>query len=383
MGILDRKKDKRSYSEDEKNNEINQLLKIENFMNDKFLFTKVFDLDNPEDYVWKLGAMGKLIKDNIKAAWKNNTVVALNNILETKKTSDMSILDMFSEIYISKKKKIPFGINRISEVRREQFQSDFFSFTHENSCHINMEYFVIPSSSNEMLSTWNDFTIEFLKKIGLTSDFMLTTSQNIVDHPSSDDYFFDRFITQFKYPFGLETIFTSSDRIDFYFENHDKSFSEDEIDKLRIFDDLRNEKLLPHMISINIDVDKLVLALIFNGYDEFEVRNSKMSSLTFAPQVAPVKCCIFPKSSVDRMVQMRSEKLHTDFNKEFKTLMDDKGTIEIRTFKFKEIGVPYFIIVDPELLEDDLYIIQDNISGIESTLSKEDIIFYIKNKIKE
>ena len=189
--------------------------------------------------------------------------------------------------------------------------------------------------------------------------------------------------TKFKYPFGLETIFTISDRIDFYFQNHDKSFSEDEIDKLRVFDDLRNEKLLPHMISINIDVDKLILALIFNGYKEFEVRNTKLSSLEFSPQIAPIKCCIFPLSSVDRTVHMRSEKLHNELNKEFKTLVDDKGTIEIRTMKFKEIGVPYFIIIDPELLEDDLYIIKDNISGVESTLSKEDIIFYIKNKINE
>ena len=127
----------------------------------------------------------------------------------------------------------------------------------------------------------------------------------------------------------------------------------------------------------------MILALIFNGYKEFEVRNSKLSSLSFAPQIAPIKCCVFPMSSVDRMVHMRSEKLHTDLNKEFKTLVDDKGTLEIRTFKFKEIGVPYFIIIDPDLLEDDLYIIQDNISGVESTLSKEDIIFYIKNKINE
>ena len=383
MAILERKKDKRSFSEEERQNEDNKLLKIENFMNEKLLFTKIFDLDNPEDYVWKVGALGKLIKDNIKKAWKNNTVVALNNILEAKETSDANILEMFSDFYTSKKMKLPFGINRISEVRREQFESDIFSFTHENSCHINMEYFVIPSSSNEMLSTWNDFTMEFFNKIGLTSDLVISEPQNIADHPSTDDYFFDRYITKFKFPFGLETISTVSDRIDFYFENHDKSFSEDEINELRVFDDLRNEKLLPHMISINIDVDKLILALIFNGYKEFEVRNSKLSSLSFAPQIAPVKCCIFPMSSVDRMVHMRSEKLHTDLNKEFKTLVDDKGTLEIRTFKFKEIGVPYFIIIDPDLLEDDLYIIQDNISGVESTLSKEDIIFYIKNKISK
>ncbi len=381
--MLERKNKRPSYTDGEKQNENNKVLKIENFMNDKFLFTKIFDLDNPDDYVWKLGALGNLIKDNIKAAWRNNTVVALNNILETTKYSDANILEMFSELYTSKKMKLPFGINRISEVHREQFESDVFNFTHENSCHINMEYFVIPSSSNNMLNTWNDFTLEFFSKIGLNSDLMITASQNIADHPSTDDYFFDRFITKFKYPFGLETIFTVSDRIDFYFENHDKSFLEDEIDKLRVFDDLRNEKLLPHMISINIDVDKLILALIFNAYEEFEVRNSKMPSLNFAPQIAPVKCCVFPKSSVDRMVQMRSEKLHTDLNKEFKTLMDDKGTIEIRTYKFKEIGVPYFIIVDPELLEDNLYIIRDNVSGVESTLSKEDIIFYIKNKINE
>ena len=383
MGTLDRKENRKSYSEEERINENNKLLRIENFMNEKLLFTKIFDLDNPDDYVWKVGALGKLIKDNIKSAWKNNTVVALNNILETKKTSDSNVLEKFSDIYTAKKMKIPFGINRISEVRREQFESDVFNFTHENSCHINMEYFVIPSSSNEMLSTWNDFAMEFFSKIGLTSDLMISTSQNIANHPSADDYFFDRFITKFKFPFGTETIFTISDRIDFYFQNHDKSFSEDEIDRLRVFDDLRNEKLLPHMISINIDVDKLILALIFNGYKEFDVRNTKMPSLTFSPQVAPVKCCVFPLSSVDRHVRMRSEKMHTELNKEFKTLMDEKGTIEIRSLRFKEIGVPYFVIVDPELLEDKLYIIHDNSSGVESTLSKDDIVSYIKSKINE
>ena len=29
-------------------------------MNEKLLFTKIFDLDNPDDYVWKVGALGKL-----------------------------------------------------------------------------------------------------------------------------------------------------------------------------------------------------------------------------------------------------------------------------------------------------------------------------------
>lgn len=382
MKFLKRKDKLSSYSEELKLYEENQLIKIENFINDKHLFNKVFDLDNPEDYVWKLGPMGKLIKNNLKSAW-NNTINKLNNIHSFDEKSKKDVLEIFSNLFTSKKVKLPFGINRILEIRREQFKSDIFTFSNENSCHINMDYFVIPSSSQEMLTTFNDFILDFFQKIGITSDFIISKFENISDNTDSDDYFFDRYVTKFNFPFGMETIVTTSDKIDFYFENHEKSFSETDLDRLRVFDVMRNEKLLPHMISINIDVDKLLLALLFNGYHEFEVRNAKFPSLNFSPQVAPVKCCIFPLSLVDRRVQMRSEKLHNDLNKEFKTVIDEKGTLEIRSYKFKEIGVPYFIIVDPELLDDDLYIIQDNTSGVESTLSKEDIIFYIKNKINE
>ncbi|MBN2788903.1 MAG: hypothetical protein JXR69_01780, partial [Candidatus Delongbacteria bacterium] len=349
MTLLERK-ERKSYSEEEHLKQINQFVKIENFINEKLLFSKIFDIDNPDHYVWKLGAMGKLIKNNLIASWKNTTVLSLNNIYGMDKITNTDVLDKFSELFRSKKMEIPFGINRISNVNVEQFESAEFTFHSGDSNHINMDYFVVPSTSEAMLKTWNDFVIDFFYKIGFNDENIVTEFQNIVDHPSTDDYFFDRYITKFKFPFGEETVFTISDRIDFYFENSERSFSEEEINSLRIKDTLRNEKLLPHMLSINIDVDKLILALIFNGYRELQVRNAIIPTVIFSPQIAPVKCCVFPLSSVDRNVRMRSEKIHTDLNNEFKTLLDEKGTLEIRSMKYKEIGVPYFVTVDPELL---------------------------------
>src|SRR5438445_9801388 len=75
----------------------------------------------------------------------------------------------------------------------------------------------------------------------------------------------------FKFPFGAQELEGIAARGDFDLSQHQKHSGK----SMEYFDEAAKTKYIPHVIEPSAGVDRLLLALICNAYDEEEVADDK------------------------------------------------------------------------------------------------------------
>ena len=120
---------------------------------------------------------------------------------------------------------------------------------------------------------------------------------------------------------------------------------------MEYFDQEATAKYIPHVIEPSAGVDRLLLALICNAYDEEEVTDEKGKAevrtvMRFHPRVAPIKVGVFPllrnkPALVEKAIQVR------DLLRPFMNVFyDDGGAIGRRYRRQDEAGTPFGVTID-------------------------------------
>ena len=124
---------------------------------------------------------------------------------------------------------------------------------------------------------------------------------------------------------------------------------------LEYFDEETKQKFIPHVVEPSAGVDRTVLALICDAYDEDSApdEKGKMETrivLRFHPRMAPIKCAVFPflKNKPDSSRKPKgggqsAAAAHVRF-------YDESGAIGRRYRRQDEIGTPFGVTVDFETL---------------------------------
>ena len=329
---------------------------------------------------WSLGDEGRIIRDHLIRCWAGSTAKSMSNIRYIENITSRSGTEYLIQIFAEDDLKVPFGFTRVIETDTEKFSSDKFSFRKRKSRKIVLEYATVPSTSKDMQISWLEFVLDFIASCGIDSEDIETEYQNLSDNNDPDHYFFERYVIKNIYQFGAESIATVSDKLDFEFENYDKKFPEDKKQRCFVHDDLRETDSFPHIIEVIIDIDRFILAVLLNNFTQARVRTSLISSLKLPAVLAPVKCAVFPLSIVDHRTKIATERITAQFSKNFRTVTDEKGTLDMRKERYNEIGVPFFVEVDPEIVDNNLFRLHDNTFNTSSELDIHDIIIYIKSK---
>lgn len=333
--------------------------------------------------VWSFGSLGEKMVDNLVRSWQNSTSKKLSNIKYIDEITDKSGTEYLIEMLDIEENKIPFGFSRITELKEKLFESEKIIFHCKTSKRLILEYATVPSTSKDMLMTWLDFIVEYFEKLGLRSDDFEIEFQKLEDHPEAEHFFFERYSIKNIFHFGLEEIATVSDKIDFEFENYEKRFPNDKKQKCFVHDEYRGTYGFPHVVDVEIDVNKFILAVLLNNFHQERVRTSTLTTIPLSPQLAPVKCAIFPLSIIDKKTKICTEKLYEAYSKVFDTVLEEKGTLEMRMIQYNETGIPYYVTVDPDLIDDGLYRLYDNKFGTKSELTQDEIAEYIVSKRDE
>ncbi len=353
------------------------------FLISKGFLEKISDYDNKNRISWRFGRLGIQMLKNLATCWENSTSKKLGNIRYITEITQKSGAEYFIEMFDRNNLNIPFGFSRIIEEPELGFSTDKFLFNDKYNKRLILEYAVAPSTSNGMLISWLDFTVDFLNKISIDRDDLEIGYETLEHDPDAEHYFFERFSIKNIYHFGVEGFASVNNKIDFDFENYEKKFPDDKKSKCFVHDELRNIDYFPHVIQVIIDVNKLILAILLNNYHQERVRTSIVTTLKLSPQLAPIKCAVFPLSIVDKKTRITAERILTLFNKHFTTVLEEKGTLEMRISDFNELGVPFYVAVDPALVDDNVYWLYDNKFGTRSEVAEDDIINYINSKINE
>jgi glycyl-tRNA synthetase (class II) len=353
------------------------------FLKNKEFLEAAEDFDSTKKFRWKFGSLGEKMKSDLVSSWRNSTSGRLSNLKDIPNITIKSGTEFLIEMFAEENLNIPFGFSRIIETELHDFSNDKFSFYSKTGKKLVLQYAVVPSSSKDMMISWMELTHDFLEKLGIPNDDLEIECQSYKEHPDPEHYFFERYSIKNIYHFGAEEIATVSNKLDFEFENYEKKFPDDKKQKCFVHDELRESDCFPHVIEIMIDVNKLVLAILLNNFHQESLRTSLVNVMKLPAQIAPVKCVILPLSTIDKKTVLATERLYNQFNKDFKTLVDDKGTLEMRMVRHNEIGVPFYVAVDPNFADQNIFWLYDNKFGTKAELSYEDILSYIISKIKE
>jgi len=257
----------------------------------------------------------------------------------------------FKNVQRTTRRKLPFGIGQAGKSFRNEITPGNFIFRVREFEQMELEFFCQPGTDLEWFDYWRAFCHKFLLSIGLRDENI-----RMRDHTPEELVFYSKATTDFEFmfPFGWGELWGVADRTDYDLNQHQKTSGQD----LTYYDQEKNEHYIPYVIEPSLGVDRAVLALLVDAYDEEVVGQDKKGAddvrtvLHLAPALAPYKCAILPLSKKEVLTGPAIE-LYNELSKEFMCDYDETGSIGKRYRRADEIGTPFCITFDFDTVGDE------------------------------
>jgi glycyl-tRNA synthetase len=275
----------------------------------------------------------------------------------------------FHNVREASRQKVPFGIAQIGKAFRNEITPGNFIFRTREFEQMEMQYFVKPGNDEEWFQFWKEQRINWFERLGVRKE-KLRFHQHGQDELAH--YAKAAFDIEYEFPFGWSEIEGIHNRTDFDLSRHQEHSGKD----LRYYDQEANEKYLPYIIETSTGVDRLMLTVLADAYQE----ESERVVLRLKPQIAPIKAAIFPLVNKDGMPEVAT-KLFEDLRKDFKVFYDAAGSVGRRYRRQDEAGTPYCLTIDGQTLEDQTVTIRDRDSMEQVRINLDKVYHHLKEHI--
>jgi glycyl-tRNA synthetase len=176
---------------------------------------------------------------------------------------------------------------------------------------------------------------------------------HILDVPDKDRAFYSKgtFDLEYEFPFGRQELEGVAYRTDYDLQQHIKGSGK----PLDYFDEETKERFVPHVVEPSAGVDRTVLALICDAYDEDSAPDEKGKMETrivmrFHPRMAPIKCAVFPLLKNKEALVAKAREVQALLRPHMNVFYDETGAIGRRYRRQDEVGTPFCVTVDFETL---------------------------------
>jgi glycyl-tRNA synthetase len=112
------------------------------------------------------------------------------------------------------------------------------------------------------------------------------------------------------------------------------------------------------VIETSAGLDRTLLVVLADAYDEEEVEGEMRTVLRLQPRLAPTKVAVFPLVKKEGMPEM-AERIAEDLRARYTTFHDISGSIGRRYRRQDEAGTPFCVTVDGQSLEDGTVTVRD------------------------
>ena len=136
-----------------------------------------------------------------------------------------------------------------------------------------------------------------------------------------------------------------------------------------MFDEENGDHIVPYVIEPAMGVDRAVLTVLVDGYEEEKLAKESRVVLRIAPMLAPIKAAVLPLLRNRPELVERARRLTTDLKDLMAATYDDTASIGKLYRRQDEVGTPYCITVDPESLQDGAATIRDRDSMTQERVS--------------
>jgi glycyl-tRNA synthetase len=259
-----------------------------------------------------------------------------------------SIFVQFKNVLDTARKKLPFGIAQIGKAFRNEINPRNYIFRSREFEQMELEYFCRPEQGMELLEYWKEQRVKFYEDIGIPRDKL-----HVLTVPDADRAFYSKgtYDIEYDFPFGRQELEGVAYRTDYDLKQHQEASGK----PLDYFDEETKQRFIPHVVEPSAGVDRTVLALLCNAYDEETVTDEKGKTETrivmrFHPRIAPVKVGVFPLLKNNEQLVSKAREIVTLLRPQMNVFYDETGAIGRRYRRQDEAGTPFGVTVDFETL---------------------------------
>ena len=278
----------------------------------------------------------------------------------------------FNNVLRSQRAKVPFGIGQIGKAFRNEITPGNFTFRTREFEQMEYEFFCKPDTDLEWHKYFKEKCLKFLESLGLKEENL-----RYRDHSKEELSFYSKATTdiEFLYPMGWGELWGIADRTDYDLSVHEEHSKTE----LRYLDPETNEKYVPYVIEPSVGVDRLLLAVLCNAYEEEQLKNDTREVLHIKPSLAPYKVAVLPLAK--KYHSDKANEVYDMLNKHFMTSYDDTASIGKRYRRCDAIGTPFAITVDDETINNNTVTIRDRDTMEQVTISLDEVVSYINERI--
>ncbi|HEY6226655.1 MAG TPA: glycine--tRNA ligase, partial [Verrucomicrobiae bacterium] len=327
-----------------------------------------------------------------------------DNVAYLRPETAQAIFAQFKNVLEVSRQKVPFGICQIGKAFRNEINPRNFTFRSREFEQMELEFFIksdeaaakTPATSSNSAGTqanwgweqwhkyWVEERVKWYESIGLgrdSLDFYWQKKEELAHYAKATVDIL------YKFPFGTQELEGIAARGNFDLSQHEKFSGK----PMEYFDEETKERFVPHVIEPSAGVDRLILALICNAYNEEEVTDEKGNKETrivmrFHPRIAPIKVGVFPllknkPELVNKALEVR-ELLKPHMN----VFYDETGAIGRRYRRQDEAGTPYGVTIDFDTLGEkpelkDTVTLRDRDSMKQERIQIKDLLPFLISKI--
>ncbi|KKQ97346.1 MAG: Glycine-tRNA ligase [Candidatus Woesebacteria bacterium GW2011_GWB1_39_12] len=283
----------------------------------------------------------------------------------------------FKNVLDSMSPRLPFGLAQSGAAFRNEITKGKLTFRTLQFNLSEFEYFFDPETKKweDVYNFWKGEIWNFATKIlGLDEKKLRwrehTDKERAHYSKKTEDL-------DFEYPWGFKEMFAIAYRTDFDIKNHMEKSGVD----LRYTDPDTGKKFIPHVIEPTFGMDRPLLAVLFNGYEEDSEK--KRVVIKIKSQLSPYKIAVFPLLANKTQLVEKARKVFDKLRLSLSSTWDERGNIGKRYFAQDEIGTPWCVTIDFQTLEDDSVTVRDRDTAKQERVSVDKLVEYFQNRLKE
>lgn len=280
----------------------------------------------------------------------------------------------FKNVQRTSRKKLPFGIGQIGKSFRNEITPGNFIFRTREFEQMELQFFIKPGTNQEWFDYWRKYCLDFLLELGICKDKL-----RFRDHSQEELSHYSNATTdiEYQYSFGWGELWGIADRTNYDLSVHQEHSKAD----LTYFDPETNERYIPHVIEPSVGVERMLLAVLDDAYDEEELENGETREvLRIKPMLAPYKVAVLP---LVNKLQDKAREVYSEVVKHFMANFDTSGNIGRRYRRQDAIGTPFCVTIDYETLEDGCVTVRDRDTMKQERINIEELVDYLNRKIQK
>lgn len=270
------------------------------------------------------------------------------------------------------RQQVPFGIAQIGKAFRNEIVARQFIFRMREFEQMEMQYFVKPGTQMEHFETWREKRMHWHVDNGIRPERLRWHRHEKLAHYADAAY-----DVQYQFPIGWQEVEGIHSRTDYDLRRHQEFSGK----KMEYFDPYTQERYIPYVVETSAGLDRTILMVLCDAYEEEEVEGEERVVLKFHPSLAPIKAAVFPLVKRDGMPDMAHE-IEKDLRRQFNAFYDESGSIGKRYRRMDEAGTPFCITVDGDTLEDGAVTVRDRDSMAQDRIPKENVRQYLEDRME-